>query len=438
MPHVVFVPLTGFRVREQELLALGMTLPGLGPRSKAIGELPALGLLTLAGMLPERWTCEYLPARRCDEALVQRIVDRRPDLVAVSALTASIDEAYELCRQLRRCGIQTVLGGLHATACPDEAMQYGSVVAGSGEGVWPVVLADAEAGALRPRYQAPRRLAAGDWPLPRFDLLGPDIPRFTLQTERGCPLACDFCGASRLLGSFQEKPLAAIERELAAIRRLDARPLVELADDNTFAGRRDPAALLHALGAAGIRYFTEADWRIGERPEVLDHLAASGCQQVLMGIESLVFRYPGMGEKQAELARIMQAVERIQDAGMAVNGCFIVGAEGETRDSLDRLTRFLLDSPLAEIQITLQTPFPGTGLYRRLQGAGRLLVERGWPYYTLFDVTYQPDQMSVAELERGFRDVLAAVFSPAATRRRGAIRREILKHRPKLYPRSRS
>jgi radical SAM superfamily enzyme YgiQ (UPF0313 family) len=432
MPHVVLVPLVGFRIREQELLALGMSLPGLGPRARAVGQLPALGLVTLAGMLPEYWTCDYRPASACDDELIAWILDRRPNLVAVSALTASVEEAYRLCDRLRQAGIATVIGGLHATACPEEAALHAtSVVAGSGEPVWRQVLADAESGDLQPIYRASRRLSggnlsSGDWPLPRFDLLGPDVPRFTLQTQRGCPLACDFCAASRLLGPFQEKPLASIERELAAIGRLSDRPLVELADDNTFAGGRDPARLFAALEAAQVRYFTEADWRIGERPDVLAGLAASGCAQVLVGIESLVFRYPGMGEKRAELARIMDAVERIQDSGVAVNGCFIVGAEGETRESLDRLTRFVLDSPLAEVQITLQTPFPGTALHRRLKEQGRLLPDRGWSSYTLFDVTYQPDSLSVEELAQGFREVVSALFSRDASARRSAIRRRIL------------
>ena len=242
-------------------------------------------------------------------------------------------------------------------------------------------------------------------------------------------MACDFCAASRLLGPFQEKPLAAIRRELGAIRELDARPLVELADDNTFAGSRAAAPLLEALREAGVRYFTEADWRIGEQPDVLAGLAESGCAQVLIGIESLVFRYPGMGSKLAELQRIMDAICRIQEAGVPVNGCFIVGADGETRQSLERLVEFILASPLAEVQLTLQTPFPGTALRRRLAREDRLLADRGWDYYTLFDVTYEPDRLSPEELESGFREAVAAVFSREATQRRSAQRRRILSRR---------
>jgi radical SAM superfamily enzyme YgiQ (UPF0313 family) len=140
-----------------------------------------------------------------------------------------------------------------------------------------------------------------------------------------------------------------------------------------------------------------------------------------------------MGSKLAELSRIMDALEAIQEAGVAVIGCFIVGSDGETRHSLDRLTRFILDSPLADVQITLQTPFPGTGLYRRLQRQDRLLPGRSWSAYTLFDVTFQPDCMGVAELERGFRDVLATVYSGEATARRNGIRRRVWQRNPRLH-----
>jgi radical SAM superfamily enzyme YgiQ (UPF0313 family) len=426
VPHVTFVTFSGVRIKESELLELGMTLPGLQPRGKAIEQLPALGLLTLAGMLPASWTCSYHAVGSWDERLIEQIIADAPALVAISALTASINEAYQFSSRLQRVGIRTVTGGLHATCCTEEARRYcDAVIVGAGEPVWRLVLADAEAGRLLPIYIAVGETPHEEWPLPRFDLLGADPPRFTLQTQRGCPLSCSFCGASRLLGSFREKPAANIRRELDVIRGITPNPLIELADDNTFAGSRDMNELFDVLQDSGVRYFTESDWRIGERAELLRRLAASGCVQILVGIESLVFRYPGMGQKESELARIMDAVCAIQEQGVAVNGCFIVGADGETPASLDRMVQFILDSPLADVQVTLQTPFPGTALERRLRREGRLLTDRGWPYYTLFDVTFQPDSMSVKQLEQGFRDVLRGVFSAAASARRDGLRRRI-------------
>jgi radical SAM superfamily enzyme YgiQ (UPF0313 family) len=432
MPHVTFAPLTGFRVREPEMLELGMSLPGLRDRARAIAELPALGVLTLAGMTTDPWTVSYRGVERSTDDTVNQIRRERPDIVAVSALTASIDEAYLLCNKLRDVGISTVIGGLHATVCPEEAERYAdSVVIGRGELVWPRLLDDVMNGSLRRRYVAPYG-ESPNWPQPRFELLGRQPSRLTLQTQTGCPLACSFCGASRLLGRFAEKPVELIRSELASIRQLNPRPLIELADDNTFAGSRDVADLCDAFEESNARWFTEADWRIGERPELLNRLARSGCVQILTGIESLVFRYPGMGDKQAEMDRMMAAVSAIQAAGVAVNGCFILGAEGETRQSLGAVTEFILNSSFAEVQVTLQTPFPGTVLHRKLAEEGRLLTERGWSAYSLFDLTYHPDQMSVAELESGFRDVLRKVFSADASRRRNRIRHCIRKRARKL------
>lgn len=427
MPHVTFVPMTGFRVREAELLKLGMTLPGLRERARAIGELPALGPLTLAGATPEPWTCSYHGTKDGSEQSVNRILDEQPDLVAVSALTASIEEAYRLSRALRSHQIPVVIGGLHATVCPDEAEQNcDAVLIGRGEQVWNQLLNDVQNGTLQRRYTA-CETKPPLWPMPRFDLLGKQPPRFTLQTQTGCPLACGFCGASRLLGKYFEKPVDRIREELTAIGRITPRPLIELADDNTFAGSRDVKAFFDVFEQSGARWFTEADWRIGERPEVLKGLAKAGCVQVLVGIESLVFRYPGMGDKQAELDRIMEAINAIQEAGVPVNGCFIVGADGETPQSLDALSNFILDSPFAEVQVTLQTPFPGTALYRSLENEGRLLKERGWSAWSLFDVCYRPNPMSVEELEAGFRNLLTKIYSAHASARRNTIRRTVMR-----------
>jgi hypothetical protein len=117
---------------------------------------------------------------------------------------------------------------------------------------------------------------------------------------------------------------------------------------------------------------------------------------------------------------------------MAVIGCLIVGAAGETRASLGRVRNFVLDSQLADVQITLQTPFPGTPLRENLARAGRLLPDRGWSYYTLFDVAYRPDCLTVAELEQAYRELLIDVFSESPARRRAAIRRETWNRNPVL------
>ena len=110
MPHVAFVPLTGLRVGDSKLLELGMSLPGLAPRANAIEQLPALGVLTLAGLTPPNWSCSYHEAAATNDALVDAIVSQSPTIVAISALTASILEAYQLRVSARPRRVSAALG----------------------------------------------------------------------------------------------------------------------------------------------------------------------------------------------------------------------------------------------------------------------------------------------------------------------------------------
>lgn len=427
MPHVTYVAMSGLRVREAELAAMGVELPGFRSRAAAIAALPPLGILTLAGMTPPDWSASLHEVAAASDDVVQRILSERPTLVAISALTASILEAYSLADRLRREGVAIALGGLHVTSCPEEASAHAdAVVVGEGEPVWPEVLADARRQALEPTYRAQIPFDLADAPVPRFDLLQRGTrPRYTMQATRGCPFACDFCAASRLLGPYRAKPAARVRAELDAIARWDPSLHIELADDNTFALGGPHDALLDELSRSGALWFTEADWRLGENPAVLDRLASSGCVQALIGLESFVFEHRGMGAKKAPLDRMMRAIEAIQRSGVAVIGCFIVGSDGESPESIERLRGFLRDDPCADVQVTLQTPFPGTALRRRLERSGRLRPDKDWSSYTLFDLTFVPDQMSPSDLEGAYADLLRATFDEPSTRRRRAMRRRI-------------
>lgn len=424
--HVAFVPFTGLRVREKEMLEMGMLMPGLRERAEALAGLPALGLLTLAGMTDEPWMYSYHPSADT-ETLLEDVLAAKPDLVAVSALTASVLEAYSFCDQLKDYDTPTVIGGLHVTAMPEEAaMHADSVCVGDGESSWNTILEDCRNQCLKRIYRPAKTWNLSDSPMPDFALQGKRSPqRWTIQTQRGCPWACEFCGASRLLGPPRYKPVNRIAAELCAVKKLDRTPWIELADDNTLAGRKDSFELLEEIANANVRYFTESDWRIGSDPKLVRALADSGCVQVLVGIESLNFQYTGMGKKNSDLPQIMDAVDAIQDAGISVNGCFIAGADGETPRSLDAMGAFIRESSLAEVQLTIQTPFPGTGLFRRLNSEGRLLKDRDWSWYTLFDVVFEPGEMTVAELEKGFKRTGLSVFSKSAAKKRNEIRKQV-------------
>lgn len=180
---IAFLAMSGIRVWDPELLELGLSMPGFVDRSEVIASLPSLGLLTLAGCTPSGHVLSYHEIKDLDPDLSG--IDA--DLVAISTFTAQIPEAYAVADRLRTCGMQVVMGGLHVTVLPEEALEHcDAVLVGEAEDIWPVMVEDAEQGQLKARYEATEEFDLAESPLPRFDLLDPDkYNRLTVQTKTG-------------------------------------------------------------------------------------------------------------------------------------------------------------------------------------------------------------------------------------------------------------
>lgn len=431
--RIGLVAMSGVRACDEELLRLGLTLPGFVERSKTIASLPSLGLLTLAGMTPPEHECEYLEVE--DIRKLEALPDGF-DLVAISSYSAQMHEAYELADRYREQGFPVVLGGLHATALPEEAARHAdAVVVGEGESVWGDVLGDARAGRLKPFYRPAREFSLDDAPMPAFELLDmPKYNRLTVQASRGCPFQCEFCASSVLLtGRYKQKPADRVLAEVDRICHLWHRPFLELADDNAFVNKHYWKPLLAQLAGRKIRWFAETDLSVHEEDELLRLMRESGCVEVLIGLESPVDAGLAGLElkrdwKRKQRPKHLDAVRRIQSHGIRVNGCFVLGLDGHTPDVFDEVYRFAEESELFDVQITLQTPFPGTPLYRRLEREGRLLHDRAWERCTLFDVMYEPRPMSAEELAEGFRRLAVRLYGEELTKwRRENFNRKYLR-----------
>ena len=408
--------MSGVRCRNEELMAMGLTLPGFVERSKVIASLPSLGLLTLAGMTPSDIDLSYV------EVPDPGSLDDLPgpfDVVAISSFTAQIKEAYALADRYREAGVTVLMGGLHVSARPEEALQHAdSVLIGEGESLWPRMMADLSANRLEKVYDArPHNFDFAESPMPRFELL--DIEqynRITIQTQRGCPYNCDFCGASiRLNPRYKTKPVDRVIAELHRIKESWKHPFIEFADDNTFADKKRGRELARAFASEGVRWFTETDVSVAQDPELLKMMKDAGCAQILVGLESpSASGLDGLEHKsnwkRRQVDDTRRAIATIQDAGITLNGCFVLGLDGTDTSSFDEVFEFVKETGLYEVQITVMTPFPNAPLYERLESQGRLLREDAWEYCTLFDVNYEPDGMSVTELEEGFRDLAARIY----------------------------
>ena len=429
--RILFLAMSGIRAQDQELLGLGLTLPGFVERSKVIASLPSLGLLTLAGMTRTSPSGPHqLVYREVREAADASELGAF-DLVAISSLTAQIGEAYAIADQIRAAGTAVVIGGLHVSMMPDEALHHAdAVVVGEGESVWTEVIEDASRGALAGVYRA-APFDLGDAPMPAYELLDIDkYNRLTVQTSRGCPWRCEFCASSILISDhYKQKPVAKVLAEVDRICELWPRPFLEFADDNSFVNRAWWRELLPELARRRVRWFTETDVSVADDPDFLRLLRRAGCKQVLIGLESPdpsslsgLERHADWKHKRA--TDYAAAVRRIQAQGIRVNACFVLGLPQHTAAIVDAVEEMVRTTVPFDVQVTVQTPFPGTPLFDRLERQGRLLHHDPawlWERCTLFDVTYRPERMGPDQLRESLLELTRRLYNPEAT---GARRRE--------------
>ncbi|CAM2069748.1 Cobalamin-dependent protein [Sulfidibacter corallicola] len=417
---LLLIAMSGVRVKDRELLELGMTLPGFVERSQVIASLPSLSLLTVAAHTPANWAITYREVDELNLPRLSSIADEGFDLIGISAFTARILDAYALSDQLRALDQVVVLGGLHVSVLPEEAARHAdAIVVGEAEAVWNRLIDDFESQTLKKRYRASEarpKYHLGRSRIPRYDLL--DVKKYnrlTLQTTRGCPVDCSFCAASRLISNYKVKPIDLVRRELEAIIDIWPKPFIELADDNTFFNKKWGRHLAQLFSEYRIKWFTETDISIADDEPLLEHLARSGCAQLLIGLESAtpesLKEIDARSWKHRQYESYLKSIEKIQSYGISVNGCFILGWDSDDTSIFESTAQFVSDSALAEVQITLLTPFPGTDLYRSLHDSGRLISERFWDKCTLFDTTFHPKRMSADELTAGFRWLMTQIYT---------------------------
>ncbi len=283
-----FIAMSGVRAHNEALNEIGLTFPGFVERRKVIASLPSLSLLTLAALTPSRHEAQYL---EIEDIRAKPELPRDFDLVAISTFTAQVYDAYQVADAYRSLGIPVVMGGLHVSVLPGEALEHcDSVVIGEAEPLWSSLIEDWERGQLKPRYMREPygSYNLADAPIPRYELLDPDkYNRLTVQTSRGCPHKCNFCASSILLTPrYKLKPVPNVIAEIRAIKQVWSRPFVEFADDNSFVQRAHYKELLRELRKEEIRWFTETDVSVAQDAELLGLMRESGCKQVLIGLES--------------------------------------------------------------------------------------------------------------------------------------------------------
>ena len=362
---------------------------------------PPLGLGIIASLTPSDYDVSIIDENFDDFEYTEA------DLVGITAFTSAAVRAYEIAGIYRHAGIPVVLGGIHVSMMPDEALQYAdSVVIGEAESVWADVLSDFEHGTLQQRYTGSRR-DMSDSAVPRRDLFHPGYSCGSVQTSRGCPMNCSFCSVTAFNGSkYRLRPVNEVLDELETVPQKN----FFFVDDNIIghSSRTEARALelFRGMVSRGINktWFCQASVNFGLNPEVLEWAHRAGCRMVFIGLEAVDENELEAMEKRLNVKTDYETVFRnIHRAGIAVLGAFIFGTDSDTAGSLRRKTEYIRKKPIDVIQTTTLTPLPGTRLFEELDNAGRLLFAdfpRDWLHYDMTELTFMPEKMGINEFNR--------------------------------------
>jgi radical SAM superfamily enzyme YgiQ (UPF0313 family) len=385
---------------------------------------PPLGLGIVAALTPEHWEVKLV-----DENW-EPFTYRAADLVGITAFTASANRAYQIGSVYRERGVPVVMGGIHASMCPNEALQFvDAVVIGEAETAWPQVVADVEAGRLEHCYQ-------GDWtdlmglPYSRRDLFNSSYMFASVQTSRGCPMDCEFCSVTGFNGRrYRRRRPEEVLDELETIPQ----KMIFFVDDNIIGygdeSRQQALAIFKGMVDRGMDrwWFCQASLNIAdpENEEVLHWAGRAGCKMVFLGLEAE--DADGLAEvnKRINLKRGVQsyddAFRRIHRAGIAVLGAFIFGMDGDTPGRIRRRTDYMIRSGVDVMQTTFLTPLPGTRLFDRLWDEDRLLYAsfpQDWDHYDMTEAVHHPLGMTPESLSQAMHENNRRMYAwPTLTRK---------------------
>ncbi len=380
--------------------------------------IPQLGLQVLARGVRKPHTVEIIDEVFGTDGTEPLITPDRYDLVGITSYSSGATRAYEIAEHCRRNGIRTIMGGPHASACPDEAAErFDSVVVGECDELWPEIIEDAATGRLQRRYTGKLSdleqtgLGAGDQSLQpingRYDVAA-------IQTSRGCPVGCEYCSVTEFNGApIRRRRIADIVDEWNAITR----KFVFVVDDNFFGvGKRHAEwakELLRAIIKHGKKrlWFSQTTINMGDDPEGLRLAYQAGCRGMLVGFETFnekSLKDYSKGINRKNLSRYEELVGAFHKAGVAVFGGFIIGSDEDTPQTVADTALAAVQIGTDIIQITNLTPLPGTKMYDRFKLGGRLLATEypsDWERYSFIETVYTPSSMSPRELDEAIYEL---------------------------------
>lgn len=355
----------------------------------------------------------------------ERIGDKVPDdlaaydIVAITARTLNVKNAYRIADQALAQGKKVVLGGVHPTMMQDEAREHStSIVAGEIESVWEELLEDVHADKLKPFYRAQAFKEMTDMEHADFSIAlrskhaSKYSFRIPLLATKGCPISCSFCCAHKVYGKLYRTrtPEHVVEEIQYHQQRLGREDInISFMDDNICFRPAFIEELLNRMVGLGIKWNSNISMNFLEKPHIPELARLSGCELLNVGFESLepeTIKHVGKGSNRID--RYDLVVQNTKREGLALQGYFIFGFDTDSPAGFQATYDFIMRNRIEFPVFTIATPFPGTDWFEEIK---HRVIHFDWDKYDTFHYMYQPKKMGQEEFLKNFIKIQREVYS---------------------------
>jgi radical SAM superfamily enzyme YgiQ (UPF0313 family) len=371
---------------------------------------PLAGLLAVAASIPR----DQYEVVLTDENIEPIDFDLKADLVGISAMTSYVNRGYEIADQFRDKGVPVVMGGVHPSFMPQEALKHcDAVVVGEVELVIDKLLDDLEQGAMRGAYKSDTLHPMAGMPMPRYDLLKKNryVNCTFVQTSRGCHQGCTFCAEPLMNGlKFRYRPVDEVIHEM---ENCGSR-VVSINDADFFGTPDRPKEVMRALKGRGIQWQAGVTSKLAHDDRMLELAAESGCTMLSIGFESISRATLKSVHKHVNRPETFVAlVDKLHSYGIMVFGLFMYGFDGDDTSVFDETVNFNIDTKYDACAYSVLTPYPGTLTWYEMKKANRI-VSFDWEKYDQGHVVFRPAQMTGDELRLGQSRTYETFYSLAS------------------------
>lgn len=392
-------------------------------RSIKYSLFPPLGLALLAGYLDEDDEAVII-----DEHICSNSYNNLPDLVAIEVYVTNAYRAYDIADKYRAKGVYVVFGGLHATACQEEAASHcDTLITGPAEEAWPRFLTDFRKSNPKKHYKSTIRHLESQ-PHIRRDLIDRHlylIPN-SIVVSRGCTFNCDFCYKDNFYDggkSFYTAPLKWIEEEL------DAMPgrYVFFLDDNIMADNKFALELFQLLESRNKIWQGASDIQSLKDEALLEAAVNSGLKSLFIGFESInEASLEAHNKRQNCFSEYTQIIRSLHDRGVMINASFVFGMEDDTKNVFEHTVDWAVNNGLETATFHLLTPHPGSSIYNKYLAANKI-ISHDWSLYDTRHAVYKHPNITKKELEEGYEYAYKKFYSWPSIFRAAASKKEVTK-----------